>query len=451
MNFKKYIFALSCASAIFIGASVVASAETGYVTADVLKVRATTSTSATVIDRVTSGTALELLAYDGYWYKVQLSDGSIGYVSAEYISLTPQSAQASAVTYGYVNATVLKVHSSTGVNTPVIDRLISGTKVELEAYDGSWYKIKTDGGTEGYVSADYISLSSDTVSAPSVTYGYVTADVLKVHSSTGISTPVIGRITRDERVELEAFDGSWYKIKTDSGVDGYVSAQYISLTKGGDPTVSVGYVNATLLNIRELPGTETNVLTQAVMGTEIELLAYDGAWYQVKLSNGTIGYANADYISRTPIAKETASAAAVGVTHSEATAAPTDSTISLGESIVATAKKYMGVPYVYGAAGPDSFDCSGFVMYVMGKNGMNVPHQSGSLYQMGFEVAMDELIAGDLVFFNSSSSSGVSHVGIYIGDNRFIHASSGSAHAVTISSLSEDYYSAHYVGAKRLI
>lgn len=446
MTLKKHIFAILLCAAL-IGASHGASAETGYVTADVLKVRSTTSTSASVIARVTNGTALELLAYDGLWYKVRLSGGNVGYVSAEYISLYPQ---ASPVTYGYVTATALKVHSSTGVNSPVTGRLISGSKVELLAYDGYWYKIKTDSG-EGYVSADYISLSPDAVSAPSVTYGFVTADVLKVHSSTGVSAPVICRIKQDERVELLAYDGAWYKIKISDGTEGYVSAQYISLTKGGDPTVSVGYVNATLLNIRELPGTETNILTQAVMGTEIELLAYDEAWYKVRLADGTLGYANADYVSRTPISKDTAVAAAGSVINSASKSAPTDSTLSLGERIAATAKNYMGVPYVYGAAGPDSFDCSGFVMYVMDKNGMSVPHQSGSLYQMGFEVAMDELIAGDLVFFNSAKTSDVAHVGIYIGENRFIHASSGSAHAVTVSALSEDYYSAHYVGAKRLI
>jgi cell wall-associated NlpC family hydrolase/SH3-like domain-containing protein len=447
MNFKKFILTAAISAAVFSLAALSASAQTGYVTADVLKVRATTGTYATVIDRVTNGTELELLAYDGSWYKVQLPNGTIGYVSADYVALTPTSS----VTYGYVNATVLKIHSSTGVNSPVTGRILSGAKVELLAYDGSWYKIKTEDGTEGYVSAEYISLTSDTVAAPSVTYGYVTADILKVHTSTGISTPVICRISKDERVELLSYDGSWYKIKTSDNLEGYVSAQYISLTKGGEPTVSVGYIDATILNIRELPGTETTILTQLVMGTEVELLAYDGSWYKVRLSDGTEGYANADYISRTPIEKSTVTAAANGVIASQSVTPPSSSTLTLGESIIATAKNYIGTPYVYGASGPDSFDCSGFVMYVMNKNGIKLPHQSGMQYEMGFEVAMDELIAGDLVFFNSSSKSTVSHVGIYIGNGKFIHASSGSTHAVTISSLSEDYYSAHYLGARRVI
>ncbi|MEK3881040.1 C40 family peptidase [Paenibacillus sp. FSL H8-0122] len=110
--------------------------------------------------------------------------------------------------------------------------------------------------------------------------------------------------------------------------------------------------------------------------------------------------------------------------------------------------KAIGTKYVSGGTSTNGFDCSGFTMYVFDKIGINLPHQSGSQYQMGSAVSRDEMRPGDLVFFNTSGK-GVSHVGIYVGDGEFAHAS--SSRGVTISSLSDSYYVNRYVGAKRIM
>ncbi|NQX49752.1 C40 family peptidase [Paenibacillus tritici] len=110
--------------------------------------------------------------------------------------------------------------------------------------------------------------------------------------------------------------------------------------------------------------------------------------------------------------------------------------------------KAIGTKYVSGGVSTNGFDCSGFTMYVFDKMGINLPHQSGSQYQMGSAVSRDEMRAGDLVFFNTNGK-GVSHVGIYVGDGEFAHAS--SSRGVTISSLSDSYYVNRYVGAKRIM
>ncbi|WP_340020711.1 C40 family peptidase [Paenibacillus sp. FSL K6-1096] len=110
--------------------------------------------------------------------------------------------------------------------------------------------------------------------------------------------------------------------------------------------------------------------------------------------------------------------------------------------------KAIGTKYVSGGTTTNGFDCSGFTMYVFDKIGINLPHQSGSQYQMGSAVSRDELRAGDLVFFNTNGR-GVSHVGIYVGDGDFAHAS--SSRGVTISSLSDSYYVNRYIGAKRIM
>lgn len=110
--------------------------------------------------------------------------------------------------------------------------------------------------------------------------------------------------------------------------------------------------------------------------------------------------------------------------------------------------KAIGTKYVSGGISTNGFDCSGFTMYVFDKIGINLPHQSGSQYQMGTAISRDDIRAGDLVFFNTSGK-GVSHVGIYVGEGKFAHAS--TSRGVTISSLSDSYYVKRYVGAKRIM
>lgn len=115
--------------------------------------------------------------------------------------------------------------------------------------------------------------------------------------------------------------------------------------------------------------------------------------------------------------------------------------------IAAFAYTLLGKPYVWGATGPNSFDCSGLAMYVYAHFGISLPHYTGSQFSAGQAVNKKDLQSGDLVFFNTYSS--ISHVGIYIGGGNFIHAP-GTGSKVTISSL-DGYYQTAYAGARRYI
>lgn len=117
------------------------------------------------------------------------------------------------------------------------------------------------------------------------------------------------------------------------------------------------------------------------------------------------------------------------------------------QAIVAFAKQYLGVPYVWAGQGPSGFDCSGFTYYVFDYFGIDLPRVADGQYSAGNRVSNPQ--PGDLVFF-TTYEPGPSHVGIYIGDNQFIHASSGAG-VVTITSLSDSYYEARYLGARRVI
>ena len=127
-----------------------------------------------------------------------------------------------------------------------------------------------------------------------------------------------------------------------------------------------------------------------------------------------------------------------------APAAPADA--SRGAQVVAIAMRYLGVPYKWGGDSPSTgFDCSGFTMYVFAQIGVSLPHYAAAQYGLGRPVAKSELAPGDLVFF-----SGLGHMGMYIGGGNFIH-SPRTGDVVKISSLSEPYRVANWVGARRIL
>ncbi|MBZ9688251.1 C40 family peptidase [Clostridium estertheticum] len=127
----------------------------------------------------------------------------------------------------------------------------------------------------------------------------------------------------------------------------------------------------------------------------------------------------------------------------------TNSLVSGSKSdLISYAYDFIGKPYVWGATGPKSFDCSGFTKYVYNAFGVDLPHYTGAQIGEGSSVSRDSLKQGDLIFFNTDGP--VSHVGIYVGNGEFIHASSGSR-KVTVSNLGQSYYATRYAGARRIL
>ncbi|BAE83673.1 C40 family peptidase [Desulfitobacterium hafniense] len=119
---------------------------------------------------------------------------------------------------------------------------------------------------------------------------------------------------------------------------------------------------------------------------------------------------------------------------------------SKAEEISDNAQKLIGTPYVFGGTTTNGFDCSGFTQYVFKGSGIDLPRTSYAQYGIGTAVSKDELQIGDLVFF-ATYDSGASHVGIYIGEENFIHAARSG---IKITGLSDSYYAGRYLGARRV-
>ncbi|UHA75594.1 C40 family peptidase [Paenibacillus sp. 481] len=121
------------------------------------------------------------------------------------------------------------------------------------------------------------------------------------------------------------------------------------------------------------------------------------------------------------------------------------------ERVLDTAYDQLGVKYVWGGTTPSGFDCSGFVKYAFSKHGINLPRTSRDMYKYaGTPVKNPE--QGDLVFFAAGGKgSSITHVGIYVGNNKYINASSGKARKVVVSSLSSSWSKRTYVGAKSVM
>ena len=277
-----------------------------------------------------------------------------------------------------------------------------------------------------------VTLLTAGASAATLGAGTVTADALRLRSTPATGGDILATASSgDSVVVLDEADTGWYKVNYNS-VEGYMSAEYLDVATQLVADLGYGKVDTegSTLNMRSGADTSFDSLCSIPSGTVLALEGiYDG-WYQVTYAGNT-GYVSSDYIT---------------ITTEPVTAASS----ALGEQIVALAKQYMGTPYVLGGNGPNSFDCSGFTKYIYAQFGYTLNRTATDQLQNGVSVSRDELQPGDLVFFKYRTSKPVSHVGIYIGDGEFIHASTNK-YEVQIDQMNYGHYDNVYVYARRLI
>jgi len=200
----------------------------------------------------------------------------------------------------------------------------------------------------------------------------------------------------------------------------------------------VGSTNG--LNMRTLPNASSSIIKSIPNGNKLEVIEMGSDWHYVTY-HGESGYVSSRF---TYFNGESNSA------QDAQEAVPAQN--SLSAQIISNAKQYLGANYRWGGTSANTgFDCSGFVYTVYKSVGITLNRSSRDQIKNGTIIARSELKPGDLVFFATSGGSRISHVGIYIGNDEFIHSSSSNRRGVVISSLSESYYNRTYVNACRVI
>lgn len=223
----------------------------------------------------------------------------------------------------------------------------------------------------------------------------------------------------------------WYLVDYNLDV-GYMAKDYITFKAAENVELGDGQANTSVVNLRATPSSSGELLAQMTEGEKARIIGINSTFYKV-IFNGTTGYVRSDLLALTepPLYNSSSSAS------------------SIGSQMVSYAYNFLGVSYVWGGTTPSGFDCSGFTKYVCNAFGYSLNRTAAQQLSNGYSVSKSELQPGDLVFFANTyaSSESATHVGIYVGENKFIHAASGG---VKVTSLSDSYYACRYVGARRI-
>jgi len=292
-----------------------------------------------------------------------------------------------------------------------------------------------------------ISASAD----GTIAYGAATVSTndLRLRTGPGTTYSIITHLSEgDIVVILERTNSEWYNVNFHGKV-GYVSVEYLKDILTAENFNAQGRLTGDKVNIREKPKTSSDILGTYSKNTTMTVIGINSGWYKVK-HDGHTGYIRSDFMEIISGHKPSAASSTRSSPASPTSPAP-PANLTLGEKIVNFALGFVGSKYVYGGTSPSGFDCSGLVYYVYKEHGISVTRTaSGQFRDNGVLISKSDLAPGDLCFFSSYKNDTVTHVGIYIGDDEFVHASRPGV-GVVISRLDSSYYTTGWVGAKRVI
>lgn len=301
----------------------------------------------------------------------------------------------------------VQLRSDNSMNASVLATVQPGVKLTLVGKDGQWWKVLVPGTRQ-----------------VAYTPGWV-VDAVKP----GQTEPtLVGSREQAEAVVAKAVAPD--KAKADKPAKPVRSA------------LASATITEERVNLRSGPSTQSTRLSMLEHGDNLSILDTQGDWVRVE-AEGQTGWVSKDLTSLAPRAEREAKPAADG------DAVKTTSGSGLGSRMVAEARKYLGTPYVRGGTSRRGLDCSGLIIAVTREFGLKLPRTAAAQYGNGQRVDRGNLQPGDLVFFKNTYRRGISHVGFYVGDGRFIHASR-AGRPVAHASLDDSYYRAHWAGAYRL-
>ena len=358
-----------------------------------------------------------LLEEDEYgWYKIQSGD-VIGYVASQYCGDEPF---AKGYTKATVNSNGLKVRQTKDENSNVLDIVDQNASIEVtEAYDQSaWVSVVTDDNKYGYVSADYVTLNTYYPTATKI------SDVVSNEQATTAENTTEEVSNTDDVVEM-----------TPTYVEPEETYDYETQT---EPTEDSSYEpEVETENVEEVYQEETSYEDEESYEEEVpeekessyEEEVNEEPSYEEETNEEPIYEEEQEEVNEEPSNEEDTDTA-----EEPSYEEPTVSDSSIGASIAATASNYVGCSYVWGATGPDSFDCSGLVSYVFSSYGISVPRTAADQYYGGTQIDVSTAVStpGALIFYH-----GLGHVAISLGDGSVVHASNSNTGVI----ISDAYYS----------
>lgn len=317
----------------------------------------------------------------------------------------------------------VNVRTDKSLKSKILGRVDTGDKLYVIGYDDPWYHVSIPAKQlKGYVYGQYVD------SLPLVE---VTGDQVRLREKPSLKGRIKTELNSGEVFFEFERQGRWVLVASSaSGLKGWVHSDYLKKTT---KSISRPYrVTGDSVNFRASPNVDAEIITALPQGTEVAVRGRSQKWSFIEYG-GQQGWMYSEYLA--PLGR--------------GTVVPQS---ALGQRLIARAKAMQGTPYVWGGESDGGVDCSGLIYKLLLEEGASakcLPRRASTqMAGLGVPVDKEDLQPGDLVFFHTYKA-GASHVGIYLGDGDFIHASSAKG-KVTISNMSEGYYKRRFVGARRI-
>ena len=415
--------------------------KTAYVKTNSVKVYASASSSSDKLGTLNFGESITYVSKKGDWAKVKSDDGRVGFCKLS--ALTAKNPNAAEKTV-YAKSDGVKAYRRTSTSTDVLAKFDRNGAVGVVAVtgDGKWCRVKLDGGY-GYV--ETARLSKTKAMEPFTVY--IAKNTVQFYKSASTSAKKVGVMSYGESITCVKIDGSWAMVQNADGKTGWCKKNQLT-TKNPNGSAETWYA-AAVVSVYAQPSTDSKELGTLKEGQDVDVVAEteDGKWMRLSVS-GKYGYAKAAKLTDEEPEDE-----AETPSYDDGGKGSASGTV---EGVIALAVEQYGKQYVYATHGLDTFDCSGLSYYCFGSAaGVKL---SKSAYGQGYDGrfgkidSISALKRGDIVCFNTVESDVdlSDHTGIYLGDGKFIHASS-SAGKVIVSSLASGYYNRQFSWGLRVV
>ncbi|HMO57036.1 MAG TPA: SH3 domain-containing protein [Roseiflexaceae bacterium] len=401
------------------------------------------------------------------------------------LSLVSRSeALAPVVVSAQVAAERIFMRSGPSTQYDAIGRISRGAELQVIGRYGDWFQVRERiDGPVYWLSGELLDIPEHAIytlfevqqealpALPPPKVASVREDGLQLRDGPGTNYVPMVSLKANTQLELIETYQDWYHVGTADGLDGWVKGEFLTVESAiaerllaaeaiPDPNPAlVGVINENKVNLRRGPDSRYSRVGMIDASTQVQLIGKHKDWLRVQLADGTKAWIFSDFVNttshvvrRVPQSRDfpalpVASAGRPG-------ASPNLGNIPASGDVASLAVQYVGYRYVWGGASPSrGFDCSGLTSYVYKQFGVSLPRTAASQFSTAYGASvgpMENLAPGDLMFFvNTGGRRGISHVSIYIGGGRMVHAMT-PRYGVQVSSVWGSYWTSRYAGAIRV-